>query len=233
MTSTFYEYHKIPALYERSNDGNKLLDETKFSRPIFEYLQFSKLIGTEKLDGTNIGIVWDGNRVHIQGRTPDAAFSAVQFECLLEKFGGPLNEELFEQHFGAKPVVLYGELIGAGIQPCGGCYCRDGYRFVLFDIYFPDNGLWANSEACKSFATVFNAEYALPVVEGDLHQCVKYVKEMPISQYGHLLAEGVVVRPTVEMFDNQGRRVIAKIKVRDFVDAQAMKTKDMEYRKNG
>lgn len=226
----FYEYPKIKTIYERTVDGSKLLDATKFSSPVFEYLQNSQWVGTEKLDGTNIGIVWDGHKVRIQGRTPDASFSAIQFDFLLEKFGGSTNEELFEQNFGAKPVVFYGELVGKGIQSCGGGYCPDGYRFVIFDVYFPENHLWANQEARVTMAKMFGVEYAECVCEGTLQNCVDFVKTMPESKYGNLLSEGVVVRPAIELYDNQGARVIAKIKVRDFFDKAALKAKDMEYR---
>lgn len=231
--TTFYEYPKISAIFERLEDGSKLLDETKFSRDVFEYLKNDNWIGTEKLDGTNIGIYWDGHKIHIQGRTPDANFSALQFEYLMDRFGGSDNEELFEQNFGEKPVVLFGELVGKGIQACGGCYCPDGYRFVMFDVYFPDNNLWADKAALMTFADMFGVEYTIPVICGTLWECVDFVKKMPKSDFGNLLSEGIVVRPMIEMFDNQGKRVIAKIKVRDFIDAKTMKDKDMEYRNNG
>lgn len=156
---TFYEYPKIPAIYVRQTDGSKLLDEGEFSRPIFEVLKDIEWVGTEKLDGTNIGIVWDGHKIHIQGRTPDAAFSAVQFEYLLGKFGGSQNEELFEQQFGSEPVVLYGELVGKGIQACGGCYEPHGYKFVMFDMWFPNTNVWANQEARISMAEMFDVDY--------------------------------------------------------------------------
>lgn len=229
--ATFYEYPKIPALYERKSDGSKLLDETKFSRDIFEFLAYNEWVATEKLDGTNIGIVWDGHKVKIQGRTADTSFSAVQFEYLTEKFGGGANEELFEQHFGEKPVVLYGELVGKGIQACGAQYCPSGYRFYLFDVYFPGNNLWANQAARKTFAGVFDVEAAPNMVSGTLEDLVDYVKALPKSYCGDLVAEGVVARPVVEMFDNQGKRVITKIKVCDFVGKEEIKAKNDEYHK--
>lgn len=229
----FYEYPKIPTIFERQEDGSKLLDETKFSRESLEYLKDNTWLGTEKLDGTNIGIVWDGHKVHIQGRTEDSSFSALQFEYLMEKFGGGDNEELFEQNFGEKPVVFYGELVGKGVQACGGCYCPDGYRFIMFDIYFPGSHVWADKAALLSFSDMFGVEYTKPVISGTLEACVNFVKNMPKSTYGNLLMEGIVARPYIEMFDNRGRRVITKIKVCDFVDRKTIKTKDMEYRKNG
>lgn len=228
--TTFYKYPKISTIYERKDDGTKLLDETKFSWPIFEYLARTEWIATEKLDGTNIGIVWDGYKVRFQGRTPDASFSAVQFEYLTEKFGSGENEELFEQHFGEKPVVLYGELVGRGIQACGSYYCPDGYKFYLFDVYFPDTNVWANQEARKTFAEVFNVEFAPTVASGTLEDLVNCVKTVPKSYCGGLMAEGVVARPAIEIFDNRGRRVMTKIKVCDFVDKETIRAKEQEYR---
>lgn len=229
----FYEYPKIPTLFERLTDGSKLLNQAKFISPIFEQLKDIQWQATEKLDGTNVGIYWDGHKIHIQGRTPNASFTMPQTYYLMDKFGGPVNEELFEQNFGEKEVVLYGELVGKGIQACGGCYNPDGVTFVMFDVYFPEKHLWADQSARVAFASLFGVDFATTSCGGTLQECIDYVCSLPESAHGHLVAEGVVVRPMVEMYDNQGKRVIAKIKARDFCSAQDIKAKDMEYRKNG
>lgn len=51
------KYLKIETPFERAADGSKKLIEGKFRNETVEYLANSEWIFTEKIDGTNIGIV--------------------------------------------------------------------------------------------------------------------------------------------------------------------------------
>ena len=55
------EYHKIETIFERDMDGNKKLIEGKFRNPLVEYLKDNEWVFTEKIDGTNIRVFWDGH----------------------------------------------------------------------------------------------------------------------------------------------------------------------------
>ena len=61
---------------------------------------------TEKIDGTNIRIYWDGHKVNYYGRTDKAQIPSQLMNKLIELFGGNVNEEMFEQKFGEKEVML-------------------------------------------------------------------------------------------------------------------------------
>lgn len=61
------EYVKIETLYERDEKTKKLI-EGKFRNETVEYLASNLWEWTEKIDGTNVGVVWDGHRVSFQGR---------------------------------------------------------------------------------------------------------------------------------------------------------------------
>lgn len=100
------EYTKIETIFERDMEGSKKLIEGKFRNETVEFLKDNQWICTEKVDGTNIGIVWDGHKVSYQGRTERAQIPAHLMNKLIEMFGGETNEELFEQKFGEMPVVL-------------------------------------------------------------------------------------------------------------------------------
>ena len=106
------KYLKIETPFERATDGSKKLIEGKFRNETVEYLANSEWVFTEKIDGTNIGIVWDGHKVTYQGRTENAQIPAHLANKLVELFGGNSNEELFEQKFGDQPVILFGEGYG-------------------------------------------------------------------------------------------------------------------------
>ena len=209
------EYTKIETIFERDMEGSKKLIEGKFRNETVEFLKDNKWICTEKIDGTNIGIVWNGHKVSYQGRTERAQIPAHLMNKLIEMFGGETNEELFEQKFGEMPVVLFGEGYGAKIQKGGGNY-RPDVSFILFDVYLPEQNLWLKRDALEDIAKTFDIDVVPIVLTGTLQEAVDFVKQKPKSTIGSADMEGLVCKPAVDMLDRMGRRVIVKVKVRDF-----------------
>lgn len=209
------EYTKIETVFERDMDGTKKLIEGKFRNETVEFLKDNRWIGTEKIDGTNIGIVWDGHKVSYQGRTERAQIPAHLMNKLIEMFGGTVNEELFEQKFGEMQVILFGEGYGTKIQKGGGNY-RSDVSFILFDIYLPEQNLWLKHDAIEDIAKTFGIDVVPIVYEGNIAGAVEFVKSKPKSTIGVADMEGIVCKPAVDMLDRMGRRLIVKIKVCDF-----------------
>lgn len=210
-----HEYHKIETLYQRDIEGTKKLMPGVYRDETVESLKDITWQFTEKIDGTNIGIYWDGHKIHIQGRTERAQIPAFLLDRLNELFAGDENEQLFEQTFGDKEVILFGEGYGAKIQN-GGSYIPDGVDFILFDVYFPDNNLYLKRDDVEDVAKIFGIDVVPIVAEGTLDDGVKFVKGNPKSTIGTAYMEGVVGRPKVELKDRRGKRVIVKIKFKDF-----------------
>ena len=208
------EYVKIETLYERDEKTKKLI-EGKFRNETVEYLASNLWEWTEKIDGTNVGVVWDGHRVSFQGRTEKAQLPVDLVNVLYEKFGGDVNEEMFEQSFGEKNVILFGEGYGKKIQKVGGLY-RDDMSFILFDVYLPEKNLWLTRDSVKDIANYFGVDIVPTINYGNLYKAVEYVKSKPMSTIGIAPMEGLVCRPIVELNDRGGKRVIVKIKARDF-----------------
>ena len=209
------EYTKIETIFERDMEGSKKLIEGKFRNETVEFLKDNQWICTEKIDGTNIGIIWDGHKVSYQGRTERAQIPAHLMNKLIEMFEGETNEELFEQKFGEMPVVLFGEGYGAKIQKGGGNY-RSDVSFILFDVYLPEQNLWLKRDALEDIAKTFDIDVVPIVLTGTLQEAVDFVKQKPKSTIGVADMEGLVCKPAVDMLDRMGRRVIVKVKVRDF-----------------
>lgn len=208
------EYNKIETLYERDTEGTKKLIEGKFRNPTVEFLKDLPWEFTEKIDGTNIRIHWDGHQVNYGGRTEKASIPAHLMNHLLSVFGTNEAEELFEQTFGEKEVILFGEGYGPKIQKGGGLY-RDDVSFILFDVMIGSN--YQSRETVNSIAQAFGID-AVPVLfTGTLQEGVDYVKTHPKSTFGTADMEGLVARPKVELRDRCGNRVIVKIKYQDFV----------------
>lgn len=206
------EYEKIETLYVR-DDKTKKLVEGKFRNETVELLKDIDWEFTEKIDGTNIRIYWDGHKVSYYGRTDKAQIPSQLMNRLIELFGGDINEEMFEQKFGDMSVMLIGEGYGAKIQKGGGDYRADN-DFILFDVCI--NGNYQPRESVKDLANYFNIDVVPTIMIGKLQDGVDYVKSKPKSKIGNADSEGLVARPLKELKDRTGNRIIVKIKVKDF-----------------
>lgn len=206
------EYHKIETLFERDEKTKKLI-EGKFRNETIEFLKDNEWQFTEKIDGTNIRVYWDGHKVNFYGRTERAQIPADLVNRLNELFGGEVNEEIFEQKFGENEVILVGEGYGEKIQK-GGLY-RKGQDFILFDVLIAEN--WQPRENVEGIANYFGIDVVPIVLEGTIQEGIDFVKGKPKSKFGTADSEGLVGRPKIELKTRTGNRAIVKIKVNDFV----------------
>lgn len=209
------EYTKIETPFERDMKGTKKLIEGKWRNPFIEFLKDCQWECTEKIDGTNIGVVWDGHKVSFQGRTEKAVIPKGVQEFLDKTFGGIENEELFEQMFGEEQVILFGEGYGNKIQKVGSEY-REDNSFILFDVYKVEKDMWLDRSAVNSIATAFGIDNVPVIMTSNLQEAIDYVKTKPQSTIGTAPMEGLVCRPKLDIRDSRGNRTIVKIKVCDF-----------------
>ncbi len=210
-----HEYTKIKTVFQRDTQGSKKLLDGVFCDETVEYLATLPWVCTEKIDGTNIGVVWDGHRVSYQGRTERASIPAHLLNRLVELFGTSEAEELFEQKFGAMPVILFGEGYGPKIQGVGSQY-RGDVSFILFDVYLPNQDLWLRRDGIEDVARAFQIDAVPVILTAPLAEAVAYVKTKPASTIGAAPMEGLVCRPLTDLRDRRGNRVIVKVKARDF-----------------
>ena len=210
------EYTKIDTVYNRDVEGTKKLIEGDFRNDTVEFLANNNWICTEKIDGTNIGVVWDGHKVSFQGRTERSNIPAHLVNKLNELFGDNQTEELFEQVFGETKVILFGEGYGNKIQKCGKEYIPDDCSFILFDVYIVDSDLWLERHNIEDIAKTFGIDVVPIVLTGTLYEAIEYVKSKPKSTIGTANMEGLVCKPIVDILDRQGKRMIVKIKAVDF-----------------
>lgn len=217
------EYIKIPNIYQRETFGKNRLLYGEYSSPELGFLAQCDWTWTEKVDGTNVRVIWDGYRVEFRGRTDKAQLPKDLAARLDELFGGADKEELFEQTFGNRPVILFGEGYGGRIQGVGPQY--GSVDFILFDVLVGrqlgveddfTNAMYLERGNVEALAEVFGVK-AVPIVgHGTLPEAVEYVKGNPHSLLGDLPMEGIVCRPSLEIRARDGRRLIVKIKWRDF-----------------
>jgi len=204
-------YHKIQTIFKRDpNNKYKTLLLGEYSLPEFEYLANNEWTFTEKVDGTNIRIVFDGTSITFGGKTDRAQIPALLVTRLNEVFLPQLD--LFKEKF-PDGVCLYGEGYGAKIQKGGGNY-RQNQDFVLFDVKIGD--WWLQRNDVHQIALELGIDVVPVIGKGTLLEAVERVKGGFNSTWGDFQAEGIVARPTVELQTRAGNRIITKIKCKDF-----------------
>ena len=208
------EYNKIETLWKRDMDGTKKLLVGEFRNPTVEFLKDNIWQFTEKIDGTNIRVYWDGHKVQFGGRTERAQIPSDLVNYLNSVFGTNEAEQIFEEKFGEMPVILFGEGYGPKIQN-GGAY-RNDVSFIMFDMLISGN--YQPRESVEDIAKAFGIDVVPIIFEGTIQEGVDFVKTHPNSTMGTAKMEGLVGRPKVEMRDRCGNRVIVKIKWEDLKD---------------
>ena len=209
------EYHKIQSMFKRDMENHGQMIMGEWTLPEFEFLKDNRWVFTEKVDGTNIRVMFDGSEVSFNGKTDNAQLSMDLIKKLQEMFEPKLDsfKETFPPKEGEETqACFYGEGYGAGIQK-GGCY-REDKSFVLFDILI--GNLWLQREDVEEIAKKFEIDIVPIIGEGTLQEGIDLVKKGFTSKWGNFIAEGIVTRPKVEMRTRRGDRMITKIKHRDF-----------------
>lgn len=206
------EYHKIQTIFKRDMDHpQKKLIIGDWSTPEFEFLQDAEWEFTEKIDGTNVRVTWDGQNIAYRGRTDRAVLPIDLLKALQSTFEP--QRDAFVEEFVDKTVVLYGEGYGGKIQK--GLKYRETPGFILFDVRI--GHWWLKREDVASIANTFGLEKVPYRGSGTLWQAVEDARGGIQSLFGGFEAEGYVVRPKVGLLDRSGQRIIAKIKCRDFM----------------
>jgi len=200
------EYPKIESLFDRDEATFRFIPGA-YRLPEFGYLSSLSWRATEKIDGTNIRVEWDGERVTFGGRTDRAQTPTF----LLTKL-----QDLFPvARFGdLPPLTLYGEGYGAKIQKGGGNYIADDCDFILFDVLVGEWWLQWDDICDVAGKLTINV---VPVVSVDsLSWLTKLAATGFTSAWGHFNAEGLVAKPIVDLNTRAGKRIIVKIKEKDF-----------------
>lgn len=217
-------YHKIQSIFYRDPDTKyKTFIEGKFSDPAFDMLQNCPWEFTEKIDGTNIRIGWNGETGArtIAGRGDNSQFPGPLIQYLQDYFTLELLGEVFPEY---GRITLIGEGYGGKIQNMGKTY-GDDQRFILFDVFVEPNvdnllGLWLERKNVEDIANTLGIPCVPIIFTNTLMGGYRKLKEHPgynssVADNGAPL-EGFVARPQVELRNRFGSRVICKIKGVDF-----------------
>ena len=227
------EYHKIETLFKFNQETKRWTN--KFCNENVSLLQSNLWLFTEKIDGTNFRIHWNGHKLSYAGRTDNSQFNKQQgerkfvwyiphhYNHLVIDFINKylVNEEqevVFEQRFQENIVTVYGELFGVGIQN-GGLYVDSKgldskqLDFRVFDIEIGD--VFLEYDNAATLAQELGFKFVPIVMIETISQAVEYVLKNDKSTFSNAKLEGLVGKPLGDFRDRLGKRIVVKIKRKD------------------
>ncbi len=163
-----YKYPKIETLFKR-DEKFKITNEIRL--PEFENIK--RWLITEKIDGTNMRIIYTEDKLLIRGKTDKASIPTFLLEALqgiftIEKVKAILDNPI------EQGLCLYGEGYGAKIQKGGGDYNK-GNSFRLFDVWI--DGWWLNQKDIIESAKMLDIKTVPVLGIMTIKEIVELVKE--------------------------------------------------------
>lgn len=212
------EYHKIETLYVRDEKTHRLVEPLILKNPVYGLLKTWQF--TEKIDGTNIRVIWSPafdseivgkpESLRFGGKTDNAQLPSDLVNTLRES----VTAESLRAVFPAADAVLYGEGYGAGIQKGGDL--SPTKKFVLFDVLI-DGKWWLSDANVRDVGSRLKLDVVPFIGEWTLEDATSFVRNGFQSALGkNPKAEGLVGRPMEALFDKKGARLIVKLKTEDF-----------------
>jgi hypothetical protein len=223
--NTAPKYNKIQNLFKRESEKPYNIKPLTFGNEAIGFLLNANWIVQEKIDGTNVRIIWDGNRITFGGKNtldPNNLPGRLRIH-LEENYGTSEFENVIEQVFGDTPVTIYGEGYGHKIQQGAGYFpdSEDGEnQFIGFDVMI--NGQYTSvSNAQDIFAKLdipfvecAPGTYTIPeLVLSSIVRIRETEEGEPVFVHdgtNHEI-EGYVLRTDYPLYDHRGNRVITKV----------------------
>ena len=214
-----HNFNKVYAPFGRLNPKDKLCSIEKPTKSWVKMFFDNDvpMYASEKIDGTSIGIVWDGERISFVGHTEGKPIAKELMPFLEENFGTKQFESVVEETFGESEVTIYGEMVHKNVGRHQ--YGHPEGFFIGYDICNNKTGKYYNRQAVFDILgklgiqmpheEIISMKTAIEVVK-DKNRKSDFDPNEPL--------EGLVVRPLVEMYLNTNERIIAKIKVCDWAE---------------
>ena len=189
-------------------------DETRVQilQPLLDKYVGTLCYYTEKLDGSSITIYKINGKFGVCSRNLDLHKnkSNKYWETVLEHD----LERKIKKNFGKTDIVLQGELIGEGIQ--ANKYKLKGRDIYFFNIYFPKQKRYGSYEELLIHCSAIG-EKTVPLLNDNYILTNSIPDLVKISDGKSLLAniprEGIVIRPSQDIIDNEFGKYLIKQRV--------------------
>jgi len=212
------KYPKIHSPFKRDSKGRFLQE---YSIPEFKMLEDMEWVWTEKIDGTNIRVIWDSDAktLEFRGRTDRAQIP----EHLLKRLGQLFSVEKFEEMYPDTSMIIYGEGYGKKIQKSGDLYAKSisnplGVDFIAFDVMIKN--VWLELDSAMMICSNLGIRFVPIFGYGTIKEAIKEVKKGIVSilatKGNKFPMEGFVMKPSVTILRKNGDRIITKLKHKDF-----------------
>lgn len=210
------KYRKIYTLFERDSKF-KIVDSLE---PHLEGItNIKKFVVTEKIDGTNCGIVITPDKQVLIRKRSDFIKDDKEHHIYYEAIN-TIDLERIKDYFhdSEATITIFGEACGGSIQKHGTIY-SDEPTFMVFDVQV--NNSFFDWLSLKKFCSEVGLKivpylgdtilekYTVEYMKNVLERCKKYLYDSEHS-------EGIVVRSEPPLLNKFGQRMMFKLKFRDF-----------------
>jgi len=220
MTFPFV-YPKMQSLWKRDMDNDGVIVEGSYSKDEFRNIAYWYV--TEKIDGTNIRIIYNAENktLEFRGRTDNAIIPTKLLDYLDKTFKISKFQKVFKGEH--TQVILFGEGYGGYIQH-GNKYRKD-ISFILFDIWI--SGWWLKHKDVENIGIQLGIDY-VPVLgihtTAEIIAMIKYRLSSDIA-IEDIVMEGIVARSFPLVLFRKGNPVMFKLKIKDYEKLKEFKEK--------
>ena len=207
-----FVYPKMQSLFKRDMVNDGVIIEGSYSKDEFRNIVYWDI--SEKIDGTNIRVIYDAKikTLEFRGRTDNAIIPTKLLDYLNKQFKISKFQKVFKGE--NIQVILFGEGYGGYIQH-GNKYRKD-ISFILFDVWI--SGWWLKPKDVENIAIQLGIDYVPPLGFRTIPEIIKLVKSNPKSNLAieDIVMEGIVARSLPLVLFRKGNPVMFKLKVKDY-----------------
>lgn len=207
-------YPKIDTLYNRNEFFKVRTDSLRRE----EFGLINRWVIETKLDGMNMSIAIayfeDEYRFFLRGRTDKSQIPAEMRQWFngwqYKNEGSAIHWMKQHDLFNAE---IFFEGVGSKINGGGEYGIHHG---IVFDVKVNTES-WLDPYQVSDVAHALNLERAFMLPGNtDIHSLTELVRNGVGDRHRHTMAEGVVAKPPVPLYDRRGKRVMFKLKTKDF-----------------
>jgi hypothetical protein len=219
------KYHKIDTVWKRDEENRYAIQPGEYSSGILEALSDIDWVWHEKVHGRNHRVIFRGETgggetpvIEHRGKSDNAEMPGFLMNRVEDMFTPDMMRGAFED----TDVCLYGEAYGRKIN--GGSGYSDSHSFCLFDVRIGE--WWLEREDVFGIAQDLGLQYPAIKGIGSLQDACDLIEETvddkitasigDTSQEDRAPIEGFILRPAVQLFDRHGKRILSKIKYKDY-----------------